>query len=1135
MKIWSWAIPLAFMCLLVLITAPGMAESRITAILAVPPCGVALNDNGTVWMWGGHDERSMSEYPGIGLQPVILPGVDHVVAVSSHAGIAVLKDDGTVWIIRDYPYFENASLLASNPYNESMEVPGLDNIVAISGNGNLLMLSNNGTVWAMGQNWYGQLGPAVSYGYGSFDPVTGFYSNMTNMEYETQPVQVTGLSNITAISVGTNFALALKSDGTVWSWGDNQFGQRGDGSVIQLPHGDDDGNPVPAMVKGLTDVTAISAGYQFGVALKSDGTVWSWGRNTDGQLGDGIPGNVDTYCMDYSTTPVQAVGLTNVTSISASDWNMLALRNDGSVWMWGRYNNTPISHEFPYYDAPTPVQNLSGIISISNGGRTSMALDKYGVVWAWGDDEGGQLGDGKEGVDLCRNTPEPVPFSEALAGPAIGPSMPASPSIQPLQPTPTPPDNKIEYIAAVNDKIYSFTMHGLTALDINVTPEWNISIPGLWTYSTGQIIPVWKNDSGIDIGQMFQPVPIYAADNGYIYLYTIKDQADGAYDAWQDMASLQQPEKDVIKELIAVSPDGKIAWMHDFTDNVAVGDMARLKAENGRIYLYHDYNETVFDASGKVLFNLENVSSPVSVDGNGNIYAVTAVSMDSQKYYNEASGQYLDYRVPSNVVEKIAPTGCIIWSKTLDVNVTQPYYLPSVWNDGIGLPLYDNGILYVPQASGVTALDTDGNVLWDKALNGTTYQVFNLMPLDSKGDIYLSARILYDANYTIVAISPNGTELARYNAGPYIASAYNGVIYVNSNPAEQNTVSVSGANIETAAVTAYDLLDSKNLWNFMTPIGQPNTIIINASNVGTLFPDYSRQGMPSGSIINNYSTAEIIPAGDLTYIYFRTYVNDKPIVYNQSTYTYYSALYAVDKTGKLVLQKPMNDFMTAAAVNNSTIYYGTNSGGISVTTVAVVATGLVIIGTVLVAAKFFLFGTVSRARSRLDKNDNRNRIYRFIAERPGSTLYEMSSETELNKGTIRYHLMILNLNHRIVTFNDDDKFVRYFINSNRYSKEEQLLISMLRRDTIKRVIQLLFLKPGLTNSDISNVIGLVDSGVSRYLNELCDKGIAFRREVTQGRYTYSLTDDATKSVEKLYWVMNGETKPQSSTIGNAEV
>jgi alpha-tubulin suppressor-like RCC1 family protein/predicted transcriptional regulator len=1114
-----------------------MAESRITAVSANNGYSLALNDNGTVWVWG--KATVLSEE---GLQPIIMPGVDRVVAIAGYGQYpVVLKDDGTVWLLANYPDFENVSLLANDTYKEPIEVPGLDNIVAIAGSddGNsLLMLSKNGTVWELAWiNQFGILGTSVPYFDGSYNVTIpnltndSSYNLSVEQYYQMHPVQVAGLSNITAIAGGAGHALALKSDGTVWSWGQNDVGQRGDGTFIQHPNDDANGNPVPGMVKGLTNVTSISAGYLFSVALEDNGTVWTWGWNMFGELGDGIPGNAQMN----STTPVQVTGLTNVTAITSGEDYTLALKNDGTVWIWGEYDGYQlINNEPPYYYVPTQVQNLSDIVSISANWKNNMALDKNGVIWAWGDDEYGQLGDGRDGVDLYQYTPEPVPFSEALANQTVVPSTSVSSPEQPIQPTPTPSDNDIEYMAAVNDTIYSFTMHGLTALNSKGAPEWNISIPGLWTYSTGQIIPVWKNDSGIDMGQMFQPVPIYATDNGYIYLYTIKNPSDGSYDAWQDMASLQQPEKDVVKELIAVSPDGKIAWTHDFTDDVAVGDTARLEAQDGLIYLYHDYNETVFDTSGNVLLNLENISSPVSVDEGGNIYAVTAVSLDSQNYYNEASGQYLDYRIPSNIVEKLSPDGSIIWSKTLDANVSQPYYLPSVWNDGIGLPLYDNGILYVPQASGVTALDTNGNVLWNKALNGTTYQVFNLMPLDSKGDIYLSARTLYDANYTIIAISPNGTEIASYNAGPYIASAYDGVIYVNGNPSRQNTATVGGANLETTAMTAYDLLDGKNLWNFTTPIGQPNTVIINASNVGALFPDYSEQGMPSGSIINNQSTAEIIPAGDLTYIYYRTYVNDEPVVYNQSTYTYYSALYAVDKNGKLVLQKPMNGFMTAAAVNNSTIYYGTSGGGISVITVVVViAAGLVLIGAVLIGAKFFLFGTVSRARSRLDKNDNRNRIYKFIAERPGSTLYEMSKELKINKGTLGYHLMILGINHRIVKYDDEGKFVRYFINSNRYSKEEQALISMMRRDTIGRIIQLMHLKPGLTNAEISIVIGLADSGVSRYLNELSDKGIISKTEIMPGRYAYSLTVEASKTVDKLYWVMNGEGKEQGSTTGKA--
>ncbi len=253
-------------------------------------------------------------------------------------------------------------------------------------------------------------------------------------------------------------------------------------------------------------------------------------------------------------------------------------------------------------------------------------------------------------------------------------------------------------------------------------------------------------------------------------------------------------------------------------------------------------------------------------------------------------------------------------------------------------------------------------------------------------------------------------------------------------------------------------------------------------------------------------------------------------MYNESAYTYYSALYAVDKTGKLVWQKPMNDFMTAAAANNSTIYYGTNGGGISVVTVGVVA-GLAIAGSLLL---FFVLGSVTRARSKIDRNDNRNRIYKFITERPGSTLYEISKEMGLNIGTLRYHLMILSLNHRITAYKDD-KFVSYFPNSNRYSKKEQQIISMMRRDTMKHgVIQLLYIKPGLTNVEISRVTGLVDSGISRYLKEMCEKEIVLKIEVTPGRYAYSLTEDATKVVDKLNSLVNGESIAQAPSNSNAE-
>ncbi len=226
----------------------------------------------------------------------------------------------------------------------------------------------------------------------------------------------------------------------------------------------------------------------------------------------------------------------------------------------------------------------------------------------------------------------------------------------------------------------------------------------------------------------------------------------------------------------------------------------------------------------------------------------------------------------------------------------------------------------------------------------------------------------------------------------------------------------------------------------------------------TLFPDDSEYGVSSGSVIQAHSRAQVYPAGDYTYIYFRTAAWDEPVVLNKSGYTYFSALYALDINGKLVWQKPMDSFLTAAVANNSTIYYGTDNGKISVSVVEAAA-GFVLIGSALL----LMFGYISRARSKIDKNDNRNRIFQFVSRRPGSTIYEITRGTGMNMGTVRYHMMILGINHRIVSFNDEGKFVRYFTNSNTYSKEDQLVISIMRRDSIGKILRLIAERPEMTN------------------------------------------------------------------------
>jgi alpha-tubulin suppressor-like RCC1 family protein len=138
-----------------------------------------------------------------------------------------------------------------------------------------LALKSDGTVYGWGTNLEGELGNG-------------------NKTTSLTPVQA-GVSNITDLAAGYWLSLALKSDGTVWAWGRNDMGQLGNGTTQALT-----GISTPAAVSGLSSVTAIHAGVSFGVALKSDGTVWAWGENASGQLGNGTSSN--------SSTPVRSQG-----------------------------------------------------------------------------------------------------------------------------------------------------------------------------------------------------------------------------------------------------------------------------------------------------------------------------------------------------------------------------------------------------------------------------------------------------------------------------------------------------------------------------------------------------------------------------------------------------------------------------------------------------------------------------------------------------------------------------------------------------------------------------------------------------------------------------------------------------------
>ncbi|MDI3329100.1 MAG: RCC1 repeat- and reductase domain-containing protein, partial [Alicyclobacillaceae bacterium] len=209
-------------------------------------------------------------------------------------------------------------------------------------------------------------------------------------------------------------SLALKSDGTVWAWGLNVVSQLGDGTEKK--------RLIPVQVKNLIDVVAIAAGGYHSLALKSDGTVWGWGRNDVGQLGS--RSTLYLRMEEERFTPVQVQDLTGVVAVSSGDCDSLAIKSDGTAWVWGNNKYGQLG-KWKGWRSFTPIQvkDLSGVETVSAVKEHSFVPKSDGTVWAWGKNDYGQLGDG---------TPENLNALEQLeAGPPAAPAVFNRPTLPP--------------------------------------------------------------------------------------------------------------------------------------------------------------------------------------------------------------------------------------------------------------------------------------------------------------------------------------------------------------------------------------------------------------------------------------------------------------------------------------------------------------------------------------------------------------------------------------------------------------------------------------------------------------------------------------------------------------------------------
>ncbi|MFC3799946.1 InlB B-repeat-containing protein [Cohnella sp. GCM10012308] len=354
---------------------------------------VGLLTDGTVWGWGGNEFGGLADGTQTNrVAPVAATGMSGVASIA--AGVRqsfAVKQDGTVWAWGS----NNHGQLGDGTTTDRLQPVqiAIDDVASLSGGigYHTLALKKDGTVWAWGDNESGELGDGT-------------------LASRSVPDVVPGLTDIVAVSAGGYHSMALKSDGTVWAWGLNTAGEMGNGTESAA-------QKTPVQVSGLDHVLAISAGNYHNLALKENGTVWAWGDNGQGRLGDGT--------ATKRILPVQVQGLSGVKAIAAGGFHSVALKEDGTVWGWGHNNYGQVGDGTKTQrNAPVQLSGLSDVVQVSAGSFHAAALRRDGSVWSWGYGGYGQLGNGKgtdsavpvQGGWLDGTTPDVSPGTISASG-----------------------------------------------------------------------------------------------------------------------------------------------------------------------------------------------------------------------------------------------------------------------------------------------------------------------------------------------------------------------------------------------------------------------------------------------------------------------------------------------------------------------------------------------------------------------------------------------------------------------------------------------------------------------------------------------------------------------------------------------
>lgn len=235
-----------------------------------------------------------------------------------------------------------------------------------------LAIKDDGSLWSWGANFFGQLGNGVN-GIGSTFNVT-------------IPTQVGSSTNWEQISAGSYHSLAIKNDGTLWGWGSNNSNSLGIGTGNQIIIN------TPTQIGSDNNWQKISAGEYNNLAIKNDGTLWAWGSNAFGEVGNGTVNVI-------VSSPIQIGSETDWLSVHAGYNYSLAIKNDGTLWVWG-ITSGQFGNNSPGSSVPIQFGSDNDWASIAGGVNFILGIKNNGTLYGWGSNDFGQLGNGTNTSNL---------------------------------------------------------------------------------------------------------------------------------------------------------------------------------------------------------------------------------------------------------------------------------------------------------------------------------------------------------------------------------------------------------------------------------------------------------------------------------------------------------------------------------------------------------------------------------------------------------------------------------------------------------------------------------------------------------------------------------------------------------------